>query len=111
MAAKTEVTLSRVLTVDGEVLPGEYKTILLDELHLSPRNPRIRRLLRKNPQPTDKEIQQFLLSQDGVDDLQRQIRENGGLVEPIIVDQNGEVIEGNCRLAIYRALKDGRKGE
>jgi len=52
--------------------------------------------------------ERFLREEDGVDDLQRQIRDNGGLVDPIIVDQNYEVIEGNCRTAIYMKLHAGR---
>ena len=110
-ADKTERPEARTLTVDGQLLPGEHKAIPLEKLALSPRNPRIRRLLRRNPTPTAEEIQKFLLEEDGVADLQRQIRDNGGLVDPIIVDDNYEVIEGNCRLAIYMKLRDGRPHE
>jgi hypothetical protein len=110
-AIKKESPEPRTLTVDGQVLPGEHKAIPLEKLSLSPRNPRIRRLLRRNPTPTPEEIQKFLLEEDGVSDLQRQIRDNGGLVDPIIVDENYEVIEGNCRLAIYMKLRDGRPHE
>jgi ParB-like nuclease domain len=110
-ANKTGGPEPRTLTVDGQVLPGEHMAIPLDKLALSPRNPRIRRLLRRNPTPTAGEIQKFLLEEDGVADLQRQIRDNGGLVDPIIVDENYEVIEGNCRLAIYMKLRDGRTHE
>ncbi len=110
-AMKTDRPEARTLTVDGHVLPGEHLAIPLEKLTLSSRNPRIRRLLRQNPTPTAEEIQKFLLEEDGVADLQRQIRDNGGLVEPIIVDENYEVVEGNCRLAIYLKLRDGRPHE
>lgn len=110
-ATKTESPEPRTLTVDGQVLPGEHMALPLEKLTLSPRNPRIRRLLRRKPTPTPEEIQKFLLEEDGVADLQRQIRDNGGLVDPIIVDENYEVIEGNCRLAIYMKLRDGRRHE
>src|SRR5439155_14135649 len=67
--------------------------------------------LRQNPTPTPEEIQKFLLDEDGVADLQRQIRDNGGLVDPIIVDRNYDVIEGNCRTAIYMKLRGARPQE
>lgn len=107
-ANKTGSQEPRTLTVNGQILPGDHLAVPIEKLTLSPRNPRIRRFLRRNPSPTADEIQKFLLEEDGVADLQRQIRENGGLVEPIIVNHNYEVIEGNCRLAIYLKLRAGR---
>lgn len=111
MTAKKSASAARILTIDGQVVPAEYRDLSLEKVRLSPRNPRIHRLLRRNPAPTPEEIQKFLLDEDGVADLQRQIRENGGLVDPIIVDQNCEVIEGNCRTAIYMKLREGRPHE
>lgn len=111
MTKRSNGPSARILTIDGQVIPAEYQEIPLEKVRLSPRNPRIHRLLRRNPAPTPEEIQKFLLDEDGVADLQRQIRDNGGLVDPIIVDQNYEVIEGNCRTAIYMKLRDGRQHE
>lgn len=109
MAGKTiKGPLARILTVDGQVIPAQYMEIPLEKVTLSPANPRIHRLLRGNPTPTPEEIQKFLLEEDGVADLQRQIRDNRGLVDPIIVNHNYEVLEGNCRTAIYMKLRAGR---
>jgi DNA-binding MarR family transcriptional regulator len=101
----------RNLTINGEVLPEEFTEVPLDQLQLSPRNPRIRRLLRTNPTPTPEDIYKFLLEEDGVADLQRQIRENRGVVDPILIDPNYQVVEGNCRLAIYIKLRAARPDE
>jgi ParB-like chromosome segregation protein Spo0J len=102
---------ARILTVEGKTIPATYMEIPLVQVRLSPKNPRIQRLLRTNPKPTSEEIQRFLLDEDGVSDLQKQIRDNQGLVDPIIVNKDYEVIEGNCRAAIYQKLKDGRPQE
>jgi hypothetical protein len=100
--------VQRLITIDGRVIPAEYKELSLDRVRLSARNPRIRRLLKTNPSPSDEEIQKFLLDEDGVAYLQKQIRDNGGLVDPIIVNDKFEVVEGNCRTAVYLKLRNGR---
>ena len=102
---------TRFLTVEGETIPATYMEIPLDKVRLSPKNPRIQRLLRTTAKPTPDDIQRFLLEEDGVSDLQKQIRDNRGLVDPILVNKDYEVVEGNCRTAIYRKLKDGRPQE
>jgi hypothetical protein len=112
MAAKSNATpVARILTVAGQVIPAEYLEIPLEKVTLSAANPRIHRLLRRNPAPTPEDIQKFLLDEDGVADLQRQIRDNRGLVDPIIVDHNYQVIEGNCRTAIYMKLRVGQTND
>jgi hypothetical protein len=93
------------------MVPAAYIELPLEKVRLSQRNPRIQRLLRTNPSPTSEDIQRFLLEQDGVSDLQKQIRDNQGLVDPILVNQDYEVIEGNCRTAIYLKLNNGRPHE
>ena len=110
-AKKAAATGWGSITVDGEVLQEEFVEVPLDKLKLSPTNPRIRKLLRKSPTPTPDEILKFLLDEDGVSDLQRQIRENGGVVDPILIDPNYEIIEGNCRVAIYKKFRVGRPNE
>jgi len=109
MTAKQAATTGwRSITVDGEALQEEFVEVPIEKLKLSPTNPRIRKLLRTKPTPTPDAILKFLLDEDGVADLQRQIRENRGLVDPILIDQDYEVIEGNCRLAIYKKLRIGQ---
>lgn len=110
-AKKAATTGWRSITVDGEVLQEEFIEVPLEKLKLSSTNPRIRKLLRTNPTPTPDAILKFLLEEDGVADLQRQIRENRGVVDPILIDPDFEVIEGNCRVAIYKKLRVGRPNE
>ncbi len=57
----------------------------IDEIKLDPENPRIKRGLK--PPVTQDTIRKFLLEQPGVPDLQKQIRDNGGLIEQIFVNQ------------------------
>ena len=55
--------------------------------------------------PGEEEIQQQLLNMEHVKELIQDIRRNGGLLDPIIVREGTlEVLEGNSRLAAYRAL-------
>lgn len=85
----------------------------LDHVHLDPKNPRIRHLIEarkaKKP-PTTDELRDMILALDGVSALQRSIRENGGLQEPIYVLESGVVVEGNCRTAVYLKLRAAAKG-
>jgi hypothetical protein len=111
MVAKKNSGATRLVTVGGTALNAEYAELPLEKVQLSPKNPRLYQLLRRNPSATPEDIQKFLLEQDGVPELQRQIRENKGLVDPIIVDSNYNVIEGNCRTAIYLKLREGRVSE
>jgi ParB-like nuclease domain len=92
------------LIIEGENIPTDYEEAPLKKIRLNPNNPRLYRLKRQNANPTPEQIQKFLLDEDGVNDLKKQIRDNGGLADPIIVDQDYLVIEGNCRAAIYKSL-------
>lgn len=73
-------------------------------------NPRVYSILRANgATPTQKEIQDKLISMEHVKQLRLSIEQNGGLIDPlIIVKRNGEyiVLEGNSRLAAYRLLAE-----
>jgi hypothetical protein len=85
----------------------------LDDVKLDPDNPRIRHLVAartaKTP-PTDRELRDMILALDGVGGLQRSVRDNGGLQEPIYVLESGLVVEGNCRTAVYLKLREAAKG-
>ena len=69
-------------------------------------NPRIYSLVRNGGKsPTQDEIQEKLLELEHVRRLIIDIKENGGLVDPLIVKAGSmEVLEGNSRLAAYRYL-------
>jgi hypothetical protein len=69
-------------------------------------NPRIYSLVRNaGKSPTQDEIEEKLLDMEHVRRLIIDIKENGGLVDPLIVKAGSmEVLEGNSRLAAYRYL-------
>ncbi len=69
-------------------------------------NPRLYSLVRTGGQePTQEEVQEVLSGMDHVKQLVQSIKDNGGLIDPVIV-QGGTniVLEGNSRLAAYRIL-------
>jgi hypothetical protein len=83
----------------------------LDEVHLDPRNPRIANTVAASTLPPgqveqEKRIAELLWEDPDVRDLYRQILANGGLIERIIVSENGRVVEGNCRTVCYRKLQE-----
>lgn len=100
----------------GKIMIGkkEYdvvETLLYqNELLFYEENPRVYSNLRTNgTEPTQKEIQEKMISMDHVKQLKLSIEQNGGLIDPlIVVKRDGEyiVLEGNSRLAAYRILAD-----
>lgn len=70
-------------------------------------NPRVYSSLRNftDTIPTQEEIERHMCSLEHVKQLRLSIKENGGLIDPIIV-RGGDIVvlEGNSRLAAYRLL-------
>lgn len=101
-----------------------YRLIPIDELELDTTNPRIRKWLEMyGPNPTPEQIHMALgigsneteSNSTTFSSLRESIRTNGGIINPIIVDQRRSgklvVVEGNTRVAIYRTFKeDGVSG-
>jgi hypothetical protein len=72
-------------------------------------NPRVYSVLHDGvgTAPSQDEIQQCLQDMDHVRELRDDIKENGGLIEPLYVKEATlEVVEGNSRLAAYRMLAE-----
>ena len=90
----------------GERIETEFKEVLQSELKFSLENPRVFTIVRNlEKEPTQKEIFEIMSKMDHVKELTKDIRNTGGLFEPVIVRKStNEVIEGNCRLAAYRLL-------
>lgn len=109
--AKTPTTLAvpNTLLIRGIEIP--VKTLLIDQasLRFFAENPRIYSIVRADgSDPTQEEIQEQLLALDHVRDLVTDIRQNGGLTDPLIVRSGSlDVLEGNSRLAAYRHLAKG----
>lgn len=106
-------TSPAAIMLEKRAVPLRLEQRDLDNVHLDPKNPRIRHLIeaRKSKKaPTTDELREMILALDGVSALQRSIRENGGLQEPIYVLESGLVVEGNCRTAVYLKLRAAPKG-
>lgn len=78
-----------------------------NELIFYVENPRVYSALRTSPGhiPTQQEIEEHMCSLDRIKELKESIKENGGLINPLIVREGDwAVLEGNSRLAAYRLL-------
>ncbi len=102
----TQSDTPTTLLIRGRSIPVNYEEIAHDRLRFYEANPRVYSLVRRNDKvPTQADIQQQLLEMDHVKELVQDIKRNGGLMEPVLVKRGSfEVLEGNSRLAAYRAL-------
>jgi hypothetical protein len=100
-----------VIQIQGKPVRVTYETVAARSVKLDFDNPRIRlqieRKLGKRGVSED-ELIGLVRSQPGFSDLQRAVRENNGLHDPLLVKHNSVVAEGNSRLAIYRILSAGK---
>lgn len=94
------------IVVRGKKIAVLSKEVPLTKLRFYLENPRLYSLVRMNgADPTEEEIEEKLLQMDHVKNLISSIKMNGGLIEPVIVRQEGMVVlEGNSRLAAYKYL-------
>ncbi len=93
-------------SVGGENVPFEIKSLDVFSLNYYPQNPRISSILERfqgNATQDDIEREMWEKLEYITHDLYRDIRENGGLQDEIIV-YNNEVLEGNSRLCAYRHI-------
>ena len=85
----------------------------IDDLRFLPENPRVYAITHGRPDfsdlPSDEQqrhIFDALCGEPSVQRLKREIKHNGGLMEPILVRHDRkQVVEGNSRLAAYRLLR------
>ena len=98
------------ITIGKKEYDVEEQLLNQCELLFYEENPRVYSILRANGvTPSQKEIQDKMVSMDHVKQLRLSIEQNGGLIDPlIVVKRNGDyvVLEGNSRLAAYRLLAD-----
>ena len=94
------------IVIRGHRIPVRTSEIEHERLRFFPENPRVYALLNASDRlPTQDQIQEKLLEMEHVRILISDIQLNGGLIDPLIVrDGSLEVLEGNSRLAAYRAL-------
>lgn len=97
------------ITLDGKRVQVQSVDLALDRVKLDPRNPRIANTvalsLTEEGEALQRKLESLLWEDGDVRDLYRQVLINKGLVERIIVRQDGTVVEGNCRTVVYRKLR------
>lgn len=104
----------QTILIEGDSIVIEPRHIPLGDIRLDAANPRIQHAVKqraKNGALTQEQICSLVLEQPGVSDLFKTIRDNGGLIEPIYVRQDGRVIEGNCRAASFLRLNKTNKND
>src|SRR5579871_541702 len=103
------------ITLDGKRVQVQSVDLPLDQVTLDPRNPRIANTvsisISEQGEALQRKLEALLWEDDDVRDLYRQVLINQGLVERIIVRQDGKVVEGNCRTVVYRKLQEKQPGE
>jgi hypothetical protein len=95
------------LTIAGTPVEVTHENVRIEDLSLDPYNPRIRFQFqhgnRKPPEGPD-ELFKIVREQSGFDHLQKQIRKQKGIHDPLIVRHDGRVVEGNTRFAVICLL-------
>ncbi len=104
--SKAKKVPAETLLIRGVDVPVETTTLPHADLRFFVDNPRVYSILRTDGgEPTQADIERKLLEMDHVKALIQDIKRDGGLTDPIVVRSGKlEVLEGNSRLAAYRAL-------
>ncbi len=97
------------ITLDGRKIVLFNQEIPVDDVHLDPANPRIANTIAlqggtQGPR-FEERIEELLWDDPDVRDLYRQVLVNRGLIERIIIKPDHTVMEGNCRVVVYRRLR------
>jgi hypothetical protein len=102
------------ITLDGRKVAVRNEEVPLAQLRVDPRNPRIANTVALRVEPSkesSKAIEDLLWSDPEVHDLYRQVLVNRGLIERIIVKPDYTVVEGNCRVVVYKKLHENHPHE
>ena len=97
------------ITIRGKVYMAKLCQLKHSDLRFYADNPRVYSALHdgNGKAPSQEEIEEHLQTLEHVKELRQEIKENGGLIEPLYVKESTlEVVEGNSRLAAYRLLAD-----
>ncbi len=93
-----------MLTIENVDYPVYEKELKQMDLQFYAENPRVFSLLNMSHDIPDQDlIEKTMRAFDHVKQLKISIKDNGGLIDPLIVRRN-VVLEGNSRLAAYRIL-------
>jgi len=102
------------IAIMNEEVPVRRERHPIDDINFLPDNPRVYAAIQDmtdfaelTPDEQQVRIYERMKAEPSVKKLRRQIKEDGGLQEPIIIRwDTQQVIEGNSRLAAYRQLRD-----
>ena len=99
-------TVGETLLIRGVDIPVQTTTLSHLDLRFFVDNPRVYSILRPDGvKPSQADIERKLLEMEHVKTLIQDIKRDDGLTDPVVVRAGGlEVLEGNSRLAAYRAL-------
>ena len=107
------MTEPKEITILGVTIRVGYDQMSISELRFLPDNPRVYAVThgRSGFSGLDEEEQQeaifrALCEESSFKNLKNEIKRHGGLIEPILVRADKQVIEGNSRLAVYRQLRE-----
>ena len=105
---KREIRSQDFLRIRGQNIQIEVREIDQKNLFFWPENPRIYSAVHVGGgNPSQKDIYNRLKKMEHVRQLVKDIKQNDGLIDPIIVRGGSmEVLEGNSRLAAYRFLAE-----
>jgi hypothetical protein len=95
------------LNIAGTLVEVTHENVPLTSLRLDPENPRIRlRMAMAGPTQasTPDELLQLMRAQSGFDALQKQVRQQGGIGDPLMVRHDGRIVEGNTRFTVLSVL-------
>jgi transcriptional regulator with XRE-family HTH domain len=103
--------LADEITLAGRRVLVNCIDLPLDKVSLDPSNPRVANQVRmgqfSDGAQLQKELADMLWKDPDVHSaLYHSVRQNGGLIERIIVRGNGVVAEGNCRTLVYQRLRE-----
>jgi hypothetical protein len=96
-----------VLHLKGEIVEAKIGQLNISDLRFYPKNPRVYSVLHEDGvEPSQEDIEAALLEEEHVKSLIQEIKEAGGLIEPLYVRAgSNDVLEGNSRLAALRFLQ------
>ena len=94
------------LLLRGKKIPVDLAEVAQVNLKFYGENPRVYTLLRADgKEPTQEDIEETLGRMEHVKQLVQSIKDNGGLIEAIMVQGGTNIVfEGNSRLAAFRIL-------
>jgi hypothetical protein len=101
------------LVVAGQTIHLTPEMVPIGSVRLDPKNPRIRFQLQRSgiPKPTHAQLIKFIRDQPAFAGLQKSIRKAGGLHDPVLIRQDGTVVEGNSRVTVFTILHEGNPAD